>query len=103
MEAVIPYFGCMRFRYTPRRKKSKKNSANRQLSLLLEIKSALISVKFSNFGSQKTKRKLTRALMENPEGDSKLREGTVGYKEWNFSSILLPNFIIESSCTEILL
>ena len=77
MEAVIPYFGCMRFRYTPRRKKSKKNSANRQLSLLLEIKSALISVKFSNFGSQKTKRKLTRALMENPEGDSKLRKGTV--------------------------
>ena len=77
MEAVIPYFGCMRFRYTPRRKKSKKNSANRQLSLLLEIKSALISVKFSSFGSQKTKRKLTRALMENPEGDSKLRKGTV--------------------------
>ena len=67
----------MRFRYTPRRKNDQKNPANRKRCLLPEIKSALISLKISNFGSQKTKWKLTRALMENPEGDSKLCEGTV--------------------------
>jgi len=67
----------MRNRHTPWRKYFEKNSADRKFCLLLGNKLAFIYLQFSHFESKKTKRKLTRALMEAPRGDSKLCKGTV--------------------------